>query len=148
MARRATAGEDEALAAFAQQLAGIKHHFADADRQNAPALYGVAMPRPQKVISLDDWGLLLDAVKARLRQVAGQPLAREGDGALTALRTGVLECVDALDQLHLVLGHALSQRERIDDDGSRLAAQAPGSGVPVSTSPLVNCARAAVASDS
>jgi hypothetical protein len=72
MARRATAGEDEALAAFAQQLAGM----------------------------------------------------------------------------HLVLGHALSQRERIDDDGSRLAAQAPGSGVPVSTSPLVNCARAAVASDS
>jgi len=115
---------------------------------------GAAQTTPATLISIDQWGTLLSAVKARLRQTVGELVGRDLDGTPAAVRIAVLECVDALDLLHVTLGHALSRDARIgwrDTDcaeatgASRFAVQPSGSGVPVSTMPLPNFARAAVA---
>ena len=152
MARRATSGEDRALAAFAQQLDAIKHRFAEVDQQQDFAAGVGAVPAPATVISIDQWGTLLNAVKARLRLAVGEAGGRDFNGTPASLRTTVVECVDALDLLHAALSRALSPDAQIDgrdsaDTANQLwdAAQAPGSGVPVLTSPLTNRARAALA---
>jgi hypothetical protein len=154
MARRTSVSEDHALAVFALQLEGIKVRFADVDRQEAHALYGAAAPQPLSVASLGDWRILLDAVKARLRLTVGPTRQPAVNSTAAEVRASVLECVDALDQLDMALCHALSQPSvnhwQDTDCGEamadiRAAAQSPGSGVPVSTSPLPNCERAALA---
>lgn len=158
VARPPTAAQAKALAVFAAQLAGIKQLFVDVDRQDERfALYGVdTPPQPMAGISIGEWGTLLSAVKARLRLTAGE-LYRPGfNDTPEAVRASVLECVDALDQLHVMLGDALSAStpplayptEGGPAIGKRLAGPHPHvSGVPVSVSPLLNCARAAVAND-
>ncbi len=65
-------------------------------------------------VAIVDWDDLLGAVKARLRQLVGEPasapvLGQEPDAA-ARVQAGVLECVSALDQLHLTLVH---ERERL-----------------------------------
>jgi hypothetical protein len=158
VASRPTPGQTEAMAVFAQQLEGIKQRFVDVDRQDARfALYGVDAPHPPTAsISIDEWGALLGAVKNMLRLVAGETHRPGFNDTPAVVRASVLECVDALDQLHVMLGDALSahaapdQRE-IDSSpaiGQRRAVAHPHvSGVPVSASPLLNCARAALAND-
>jgi hypothetical protein len=156
MARRINVAEDQALSVFALQLEGIKTRFANVDRQEAYALYVAAAPQPMPLISIGDWGVLLDAVKARLRLTVGATRQPALNSTAAEVRASVLECVDALDQLDLALCHALSQpppNEWQDTDGGeatagvRASVQSPGSGVPVSTSPLPNCERAALAID-
>lgn len=77
--------------------------------------------RPQEAeISTLDWNLLLDAVKDRLRQVAGTPTEPlqaadlAGDMALR-LQSTVLECVDALNLLQMSLLHAQGRRAYLED---------------------------------
>ncbi len=120
MPRRLTPSETQALAAFAQQLEGIKHRFAEGERQNDRfELYGVDVVRHAEVsISIDDWGALLDAVKARLRFTVGDANTPDAGGTPLALRASVLECVDALDQLHAMLGQALAARGGADAPGA------------------------------
>ena len=65
-------------------------------------------------VALGDWDELFRAVKARLRSTAGglsaaAPEAALRDGAARA-QASVLECVAALDQLHLTLAHELDRR--------------------------------------
>ena len=158
MTRHPTPAQTEALAIFAKQLAGIKQLFVEADRQDERfALYGLDTPlQPTASISIDEWGALLSAVKARLRFTAGEIVRPGFNDTPQALRASVLECVDALDQLHVMLGDALSAGTPPDGrptegspaNGMRRAGPHPHvSGVPVSVSPLLNCARAAVAND-
>jgi hypothetical protein len=157
MARSPTPAQAEALAVFAAQLEGIRQVFVDVDRQDERfALYGVDTPQqPTANISIDEWGALLSAVKARLRLTAGEVVRPGFNDTPQAVRASVLECVDALDQLHVMLGDALSASspERHFTEGAtaigmRRAGPHPHvSGVPVSVSPLLNCARAAVAND-
>jgi diguanylate cyclase (GGDEF)-like protein len=60
-------------------------------------------------IPLEDWNDLFTAVKERLR-VLGQGLQRP-DGRASL---GVLECAEALDQLHTTLLHELARRRRFE----------------------------------
>lgn len=69
---------------------------------------------------MTDWNELLDAVKARLRlsvaemsQAAG-PHSQPQPTAAQRTRSGVLECVDALDQLHATLRQELGRRQRLE----------------------------------
>jgi hypothetical protein len=159
VSHRPRPGQTDAMAAFTQQLEGIKQLFLDDDRQDERfALYGVDMQQhPSAGISIDEWSALLDAVKARLRLAVGA-LHRPGfNDTPAALSASVLECVGALDQLHVMLGHALlsaqaapAQRDSVGSPAlgqRRAAAQPHVSGVPVSSSPLLNAVRAAAAKD-
>ena len=148
----------EALAAFATQLEGIKQLFVDVDRQDERlALYGVETPpQPIASISIVEWGALLTAVKARLRLTAGEMHRPGFNDTPQAVRASVIECVDALDQLHAMLANALSagmppvrrpNESSSEIDKRRTGAHPHVSGVPVSASPPLNCARAAVANN-
>ncbi len=84
---------------------------------------GGSGPRPLADLSLDvafgDWDELLNAVKARLRQTVGEwlevtPTAPGHIAAGQVVRTSVLECVAALDQLHTTLTHELGRREQLE----------------------------------
>ncbi len=158
MARRTTPSQTQALAAFAQQLEGIKQLFIDDDRQNERfALYGVDMQQHETAsISIDEWNALLGAVKARLRLAVGEMQRPGFNDTPTAISASVLECVDALDRLQVMLGDALAATaspERRENAGSDVFGKRGGSapphvsGVPVSSSPLLNPVRAAVAKD-
>jgi diguanylate cyclase (GGDEF)-like protein len=64
-------------------------------------------------VSMTDWDALFDAVKERLRLVAHPATA--GDSAAQALaQRDVLECVAALDQLHITLRHEFGRSQRIE----------------------------------
>lgn len=54
-------------------------------------------------MSLDDWDALFRAVQTRLRLTVSDAQTQHLNGAAAPLQTGVLECVDALDQLHAML---------------------------------------------
>ncbi len=73
-----------------------------------------------------DWGMLMDAVKARLHQLVDQHLAAPATpvdpGTALWVRSGVLDCVDALDQLQASL---LLQQQR---HRPALAAGSPADG--------------------
>ena len=62
------------------------------------------------VVAIEDWDDLFLAVRTRLELTVGTLAATlpEGEGAVW-IRTGVLECVEALGQLHDMLRH---ERER------------------------------------
>lgn len=69
---------------------------------------------------MTDWNELLDAAKARLRlsaaemsQAAG-PHSQPQPTAAQRTRSGVLECVDALDQLHATLRQELGRRQGLE----------------------------------
>jgi hypothetical protein len=55
-------------------------------------------------IGTGDWDALFDAVKVRLRAIVSDPAASP--------RTGVLECVEALEQLHVLLAQERAGRSR------------------------------------
>lgn len=67
---------------------------------------------------MGDWNELLDAVKARLRLSVGDLPAAAAEAVLDALachvRTSVLECAVALDQLHLSLRQELGRLQRLE----------------------------------
>jgi hypothetical protein len=159
MARHSSPGQIEALAAFARQLEAIRQLFVDVDRQDMrAALYGVDVRRPTATsISIDDWGTLLCAVKTRLRLAASGEANGPGvNGTPATLQASVLECVDALDQLHVMLGDALSAQAQTEwrnthiseATGERLlAAYVHASAVPALSIPPLANACAEVASD-
>lgn len=73
-----------------------------------------APPTASADVAIGDWDALFRAVKDRLRATAGtlsaaatEPAAQ---GAPGRARASVLECVAALDQLHLTLTHELDRR--------------------------------------
>jgi hypothetical protein len=77
----------------------------------------IVQPAPgQQTISTEDWDSLFLAVETRLRQAVGEQLrplpAMSGNSAVLAaslIQAIVLDCVDALDQLHAVLKQDRSQ---------------------------------------
>lgn len=77
-----------------------------------------ARPDAPPEIAIEDWDDLFSAIKARLRRVVAQrtqPLsaaqARVADGSV---RSNVLECAEALDQLQATLRHELGRRQRLE----------------------------------
>lgn len=74
---------------------------------------------PGAGVTFEDWDSMLTAVAARLRQAVVSTLPHELNGATAPLQTSVLECVDALDQLHATLRLLLAQpSSQVWPDGS------------------------------
>ena len=109
--------------------AAIKSAFNRAPTGGNGAERGVtSMPRPGAAprsgsidVAMDDWDDLFRAVKVRLRQTvaerAGKAGAPEMIETLSRIRAGVLECVEALDQLHSTLRHETDRRRYLDESG-------------------------------
>ena len=75
-------------------------------------------PAEDADVSIEHWNELFSSVKARLRRTVDEhlvaltlPLA---DVAAEQVRTRVLECVSALDQLHNTLTHEADRRQRLE----------------------------------
>ncbi len=73
------------------------------------------LPADVAIGDLDD---LLNAVRAKLRLTVADRLAQIPEllalDAAFAVQTSVLECVAALDQLHLTLSHELARRHELE----------------------------------
>lgn len=82
------------------------------------ALARTPLPGLTPDIAVEDWGDLMCAVKARLRRAVGESLAvipeRHGLDTAGRVRASVLECVEALDQLHTTQQHELSRCQRLE----------------------------------
>lgn len=69
-------------------------------------------------VSLLDWDDLFRAVKDRLRAIADTHADSRFDlrlpGDTPRIDTGVLECVAALEQLHLTMRHERDRREQLE----------------------------------
>lgn len=83
------------------------------EQRDSTAISPVATVSPS--VAIDDWDTLFTAVKDRLT-LMGQPLDATGAepptaNALELVRAGVLECVQALDQLHRTARDELAKRD-------------------------------------
>jgi hypothetical protein len=72
--------------------------------------------QPSSGVAIEDWDILLSAVKARLTLTVGEePGLRVHDDA-GRVRASVLECVAALDQLHTTMTHELDRRRQLESE--------------------------------
>ncbi len=88
------------------------------------SLAGVAPGRPANGhaadtdVAIEHWDDLFRSVKGRLRNTVDVHLAAltmpVAEAAADHVRTGVLECVSALDQLHMTLTHEADRRQRLE----------------------------------
>lgn len=121
MPRHSTLRELEALGGLTRQLEAIKRQFLGADRASAPSPPALTLRGPVDDVSIEDWDSLLHAVKARLRLTVGESLTQQLNGAAAPVQASVLECVEALDQLHTTLSHALARRAGEERPGASSA---------------------------
>ena len=77
-------------------------------------------PNSSADLAVDDWDMLFDAVKDRIRStVSEQPLVPNDLSAhdtTTRVRACVLECVAALDQLHTMLTQERARRRQLETE--------------------------------
>jgi hypothetical protein len=73
------------------------------ERVQQPADAGAA----RSVVPIDDWDCLLVAVAARLRLAVAEAPMHLHNGSGKSLQAVVLECADALGQLHAMLSKTL-----------------------------------------
>jgi hypothetical protein len=103
----------DAMAVFSQQLGGIRQRFAQMDQQRHQPLFAAPESRQATAaMSVDDWDVLFRAVRTRLRLTLSGVETLHFDGSAAPLQSSVLECVDALDQLHMMLHHVLASRHQ------------------------------------
>lgn len=90
-------------------LALLRSHLDGAGfASRAPAV----APAARAEVSSEDWDLLFNAVKARLVLAVGERAAPAGgEASAVSARVVVLECVEALDLLHLMLERERRRRE-------------------------------------
>ena len=92
-----------------------------------------SLPQPpdlSKDIAMEDWDLLFDAVIARLQSSCNDKPLDNGTPrrmAWVQTRARVMECVEALDQLHLTASHELARRGPAAMVGLPLRTGVPGS---------------------
>jgi len=76
------------------------------------------LDRQPAALPREEWELLFAAIQARLeRTVVIMPVAAEPDEAMSRVRIGVLECVEALRRLQLLLPQASSLAAAAVPDG-------------------------------
>jgi diguanylate cyclase (GGDEF)-like protein len=96
-------------------LAALLEPGADIDMDVPLRLLQPNLRADVAIADLDD---LLSAVKAKLRLTVADRLAQIPElravDAATTVQTSVLECVSALDQLHLTLSHELARRQQLE----------------------------------
>ena len=89
---------------------------AEPDRPTLPS--SADLSGPSSDVAMGDWDDLLSTVKSRLRLTVGALLAElpkdQVPDAAHRVQASVLECVNALDQLHLTLTHELDRRQRLE----------------------------------
>ena len=81
-------------------------------RANATLLANALLPRSRSDTVIEDWTDLFDAVTARLRLVMAERHATSVESPsdeADRIRVNVLECVEALDQLHAALKEELGR---------------------------------------
>lgn len=98
-----------AMAHFSKRFAMTRHPARPQPKSTKP---GAAV---SPSLAIEDWDTLFTAVKARLTLI-GQPLdapAAEPKAAneMELFRASVLECVQALDQLHMTARDELARRD-------------------------------------
>ena len=99
---------------LARAFSPVPHAEADAAALSAtPSSPGVSSD-----VAFRDWDDLLCAVKSRLKSTVGELLAalpeHQVPDAAHQVQASVLECVTALDQLHLTLTHELDRRQQLE----------------------------------
>ncbi len=122
MIRNAFTGEPKDPAGPSRQLDAVKRESPQDDGAGPAHMVSDALPTAlpmtppptlplwaQADVSIDDWDALLSAVKDRLRQTVGESLTRQLNGGTAPVQASVLECVDALDQLHATLSRELAR---------------------------------------
>lgn len=89
-----------------------------ASTRTTTTLLSCSLPAVSTDVAIGDWEELLSAVKSRLRRTVGELLAVLPDHQLPdaahTVQASVLECVNALDQLHLTLSHELARRQQVE----------------------------------
>ncbi len=79
-----------------------------------------SLPAVSSDVAIGDWEELLSAVKSRLRLTVGELLAvlpdQQQPDAAHQVQASVLECVNALDQLHLTLSNELARRQQLEPE--------------------------------
>lgn len=97
---------------------GMPRSGATTDAAGADPGARAALPGPALDIAINDWDALFRAVEDRLRLTVDEPLANAPDAAAqdaaAGVRTIVLECVAALEQLHTALTHERGRREQLE----------------------------------
>ena len=103
---------------------GIKPR-ADADMYDGKGGARLRRPPLSNVageIPVTDWDLLLNAIKARLLSTAGDALADLPEPmrqqSIHQIQAGMVDCVAALDQLHLSLSKELAKRQHLKQEVS------------------------------
>lgn len=103
--------EPEAIQAppLCVQAAAIVDARLVADALRPVPLASTLASNPSLEIAISDWDDLFHAVEARLKAAVEtrpeQALAAQPPGAASVVQTVVLECITALDQLHVALMH-------------------------------------------
>ena len=69
---------------------------------------------PSSDVAIEDWDILLGAVKARLKLTVGEEPGPRVHDEVGRVRASVLECVAALDQLHTTMTHELDRLRRLE----------------------------------
>jgi hypothetical protein len=90
---------------------------ADAGIEAAVApLMRASQPDLSSDVAIEDWNILLGAVKARLKLTVGERPAAVpwAPDEAARVQASVLECVAALDQLHMTLTHELDRRRQLE----------------------------------
>jgi hypothetical protein len=98
-----TPRQREELSRLVLALDGINDGFAGSTPH--PGSNATAMAH----VSIDDYATLLDAVVARLKATVVSSIEQPHNGALRKLQSEVLECADALHQLHAAQRQALGE---------------------------------------
>lgn len=108
--------------AASAQMRALPGGLAHADLSVLSQAVGISLLKSMApVVVIEDWVHLLRAVEVRLRQsVAEVPAGRvvefNGLDRAASVRSNVLECVSALDQLHLTLQSELLRRKALEQE--------------------------------
>lgn len=119
-------GNHYSAAAASTNLSFSRARGDDADTDTdagdaAPALAAsAALAGPSREIANDDWDAMFRAVESRLRQTVGERLAvlaeSQPQDAAGRVQAIVLECVEALEQLHTALMRERDRRGQLERD--------------------------------
>ena len=82
----------------------MSSHYGPASDVSTTSLGGTSLPGRPTDIAVEDWDDLFSAVKERLRRIASEQRAQTpgppAPDSVGRIQASVLECVEALEQLH------------------------------------------------
>jgi len=98
-----SARQREAMIRFQLEMEGIRERFVEEDVRNGVVSSTAGPPWPPVGISVEDWDLLISAVRVRLR-AAMEDARRAPSISIPPLEQAiVLDCIEALGQLQTTM---------------------------------------------